>query len=100
MVFEEDGCECTQEFTRRPRDGWRWNRRFRAASAESVAFLPEFGRCLREGQLQDAVASAAARASIRATSKARFLSRSSASALSKSRMFCFNAETSCLMATK
>lgn len=29
-------------------------RRFRAATAESVAFLPTFGQCLREGKLQDA----------------------------------------------
>ncbi len=33
-------------------------RRFRAASAESVAFLPEFGRCLKEGRLQNAAATA------------------------------------------
>jgi biopolymer transport protein ExbB/biopolymer transport protein TolQ len=30
-------------------------RRFRAASSQSVAFLPEFGRCLQQGELQDAV---------------------------------------------
>jgi biopolymer transport protein ExbB/biopolymer transport protein TolQ len=30
-------------------------RRFRAASKQSVRFLPEFGRCLQEGKLQDAV---------------------------------------------
>jgi len=30
-------------------------RRFRAATNESVAFLPEFGRCLQQGELQDAV---------------------------------------------
>lgn len=29
-------------------------RRFRAATAQSVVFLPELGRCLREGKLQDA----------------------------------------------
>jgi biopolymer transport protein ExbB/biopolymer transport protein TolQ len=33
-------------------------RRFRAASRESMAFLPEFGRCLKEGKLQDAVVTA------------------------------------------
>lgn len=33
-------------------------RRFRAASRQSLAFLPEFGRCLKEGKLQDAVATA------------------------------------------
>lgn len=33
-------------------------RRFRAASRESQAFLPEFGRCLSEGKLNDAAASA------------------------------------------
>jgi biopolymer transport protein ExbB/biopolymer transport protein TolQ len=30
-------------------------RRFRSASNQSVEFLPEFGRCLKEGKLQDAV---------------------------------------------
>jgi biopolymer transport protein ExbB/biopolymer transport protein TolQ len=30
-------------------------RRFRAASSESLAFLPEFGRCLQQDKLQDAV---------------------------------------------
>jgi len=33
-------------------------RRFRSASSQSVAFLPEFGRCLKEGKLQDAVSTA------------------------------------------
>jgi biopolymer transport protein ExbB/biopolymer transport protein TolQ len=33
-------------------------RRFRAAARQSLAFLPEFGRCLKEGKLQDAVATA------------------------------------------
>jgi len=33
-------------------------RRFRAASNESVAFLPEFGQCLKEGKLRDAAATA------------------------------------------
>jgi biopolymer transport protein ExbB/biopolymer transport protein TolQ len=33
-------------------------RRFRAATHQSVAFLPEFGRCLKEGKLQDAVTTA------------------------------------------
>jgi biopolymer transport protein ExbB/biopolymer transport protein TolQ len=33
-------------------------RRFRAASSESAAFLAEFGRCLQEGKLQDAVVTA------------------------------------------
>jgi len=33
-------------------------RRFRAASSQSVAFLPEFGRCLKEGKLRDAVVTA------------------------------------------
>jgi biopolymer transport protein ExbB/biopolymer transport protein TolQ len=33
-------------------------RRFRAASRQSVEFLPEFGRCLKEGKLKDAVATA------------------------------------------
>jgi len=30
-------------------------RRFRAASSQSVAFLTEFGKCLQQGELQDAV---------------------------------------------
>jgi biopolymer transport protein ExbB/biopolymer transport protein TolQ len=33
-------------------------RRFRTASQQSLAFLPEFGRCLKEGKLQDALACA------------------------------------------
>lgn len=33
-------------------------RRFRSASSQSLAFLPEFGRCLKEGKLQDAVSTA------------------------------------------
>lgn len=33
-------------------------RSFKRASAESVAFLPEFGRLLKEGQLKDAVVTA------------------------------------------
>jgi biopolymer transport protein ExbB/biopolymer transport protein TolQ len=33
-------------------------RRFRAASRQSMEFLPEFGRCLKEGKLKDAVAHA------------------------------------------
>src|SRR5512134_1875549 len=33
-------------------------RRFRAASAESTAFLPAFGKCLTDGKLDDAVATA------------------------------------------
>jgi len=34
------------------------HRRFRAAANESTAFLAEFGRCLKEGNLKDAVATA------------------------------------------
>jgi len=33
-------------------------RSFRVARQESMAFLPEFGRCLKEGKLQDAVVTA------------------------------------------
>jgi biopolymer transport protein ExbB/biopolymer transport protein TolQ len=33
-------------------------RRFRAAAHQSVAFLPEFGRCLKEGKLKEAVVTA------------------------------------------
>ena len=33
-------------------------RRFRAATSQSMAFLPEFGRCLQQGELQDAVKTA------------------------------------------
>lgn len=33
-------------------------RRFRAAANQSIAFLPEFGRCLKEGKLKEAVNSA------------------------------------------
>ncbi len=33
-------------------------RRFRAASRQSVEFLPEFGRCLKDGKLKDAIATA------------------------------------------
>ncbi len=33
-------------------------RRFRAASQQSMTFLPVFGRCLKEGKLQEAVVSA------------------------------------------
>ena len=32
--------------------------RFRAASRQSVEFLPEFGRCLRDGKLKDAIETA------------------------------------------
>ena len=33
-------------------------RRFRSATRQSVAFLPEFGRCLKEGKLKNAVTTA------------------------------------------